>query len=228
MRKVLPVFTVLLILALTAVACAAAAPTATPPPSADPSCARFPDEADRQGEHNAIQWQLCPVLDENGILRAAGTTTGVYRVHGGGRNFPTFVIQYRNTDEPFAVIRRPVPEGYTPPTYSGFKLTDSGRLVFGRVTPIPPGYIGIPAYKSKSRTVTASDWEVRPQFFSIEAWVGTPRGPVDLWVWGSDAPQAYENSQQKRRQRGLRGWFLSARRGNSTPSRWLSVPSAAT
>ena len=61
--------------------------------------------------------------------------------------------------------------------------------------------------------MNATDWEVRPQFFSIAARVGKPREPVDLWVWGSDAPQAYENSFQRRRHRGLRGWVLPARSG---------------
>ena len=201
---------VLIILALTAVACATAAPVATPLPGTDPSnCARFPDEADRQREHDAIQWQQCPVI-ENGTLRAAGTTTG--RVHGGGRNFPTFVIQYRNTDEPFYVIRRPIPAGYTPPTYTGYILTESGEVVIGKVN--PSGYAGIPTYKGSSRGGAATHWEVRPQFFSIEAWVGTPDEPVDLWVWGSDAPQAYANSYQKRRQRGLRGLALPPSTGD--------------
>ena len=210
MRKVLPVLISLVILSLTAIACAAAAPVATPLPGADPSnCARFPDEADRQREHDAIQWQLCPVI-ENGVLRAAGTTTGEYRVHGGGQNFPTFVIQYRNTDNPFYVIRRPVPDGYSPPTYYGYTF-QSGRAVIAQVT--PSTYAGIPAYKSKSRSTVATHWEFRPQFFSIKAYVGNPGEPVDLWVWGSDAPTAYENSSRMRRQRGLRGWILPARRG---------------
>lgn len=207
--KVLFPLVALLILALTAVACTTA-PTATPLPSADPSCVRFPDEADRQREHDAIQWQLCPVI-ENGVLRAAGTTTGEYRVHGGGQSFPTFVIQYRNTDRPFYVIRRPVPEGYSPPTYTGYVLTESGKVVIGRVT--PSTYVGVPAYKGSSRGGSATDWEVRPQFFSIEAQVGTPDEPVDLWVWGADAPQAYANSSRGQRQRGLRGLVLPASRG---------------
>lgn len=224
MAKVIPALLCLLILALTAIACAPAAPAggddpvqsrlqrrqsaaapastfATPVPVVDPSnCARFPDIADRQREHDAIQWQLCPVI-ENGILRAAGTTTG-YRVHGGGRNFPTFVIQYRDTDNPFLVIRRRYPEGYRPRAAYGYAVNQSGRVV---------GVV--PAYKSTSRSVTATDWEVRPQFFSIEARVGKPNEPVDLWVWGSDAPKAYENSLQGRRHRGLRGWVLPAGRG---------------
>ena len=210
--KVLFPWVALLILALTAVACATAAPTATPLPGADPSnCARFPDEADRQGEHDAIQWQLCPVI-KNGYLRVAGTTTGTYRVHGGGQNFPTFVIQYRNTDNPYYVIRRPVPKGYNPPVYTGYVLTESGDVVIGRVT--PSTYAGIPAYKGSSRGGVATDWEVRPQFFSIEARVGTPDEPVDLWVWGSDAPQAYADTSRSWRQRGLRGLVLPARSGD--------------
>ena len=182
MAKASPALLCLLILALTALACAPAAPPATPEPTptatplptptaiptptpqptaATPdeisTCSRFPDKARLFREHNAVAWKECPVI-EKGVLRASGTVKGS-RALLNNPSVATFVIKHRNSDRDALVILRPPPPGSS--------------------------------YPHKPGTTVATHWELDSKSFSLKAPVDNLDSPVDLLVWGSDLPAAY-------------------------------------
>ena len=98
-----------------------ATPRFTPTPAATvdktSTCSRFPDKAHLFREHDAIDWQECPVI-ENGVLRASGTATGGRALLNHG-SIATFVIKYRNSDRDALVILRPALSGESYPNKPG-------------------------------------------------------------------------------------------------------------